>query len=300
MHQADNPEFESFIGFACPTCGFGNQDVIGVPRTNHHPAKTADRVTEQDHEYICGRCLQRLRLKVRNLSGRVAVAVVDFPSVKVDASDAYWAEEAEALGINPWEMPAEPYEIFANTVKDVLDVIESPDAEFFGKTLARMAFIQLFAAIEAFLTDTLLTRIFDDRDRLGRVLVGVKDVQGIKVSLADVLANPDIVRQMVAEAVHKVSFHNFAKTDSIWNIAFGHSIFKDEEVKERLLRYVAIRHDCVHRNGKSEDGTERREVDYEFVREVAHSFEGTALFIEGKFEGEAFETGLLDEDEARF
>lgn len=298
MHNAENPEFESFIGFACPTCGFGNQDVIGVPRANHQPAGTADRVTEQDQQYICNRCLQQLRLKVRNLGGRVAVALVDFPNVTVEASDAYWAEEAEALGINPWEIPAEPYEIFANTVKDVLEVIKSPDAEFFGKTLARMAFIQLFAAIEAFLTDTLLTRILNDRDRLGRVLVGVKDLQGIKVPLADVLANPDIVRQMVAEAVHKMSFHNLAKTDAIWNIAFGHSIFKDEAVKERLLRYVTIRHDCVHRNGKSEDGTERREVDYRFIREVAHSFEGTALFIEGKFEGVDFEAGLRGDEDA--
>jgi len=219
---------------------------------------------------------------------------MDFPEVEVKASQAYWSGDAEAFDFGILDFLRQPYDNLVDTIEDVLEVIRSPHAEFFGSTLGRMAFIQLFAAMEAFLTDTLLERVLTDRDRLARVLAGVNDLKAVKLSLSDILADPEIVQHKVAEEIHKMSFHNFNKTDAVWNVAFGHSIFKNQQVRERLLRYVGIRHDCVHRNGKSEEGIVSP-VDFSLVREVAHHFKGTALYIEGQFEGTDFEAGLLDE-----
>lgn len=294
MHQSHGPEFESFISFTCPTCGSLNQDVIGVPAMMAVSQAAEPRIGEQEQSHACGRCVRLFRLNVRNLGNRVVVKLVDFPSLEVKASQAYWSEESEALGIDIGESLKDPYGHFADTVADVREVIRTPHAEFFDRTLSRMALIQLFAAMEAFLTDTLLARVLDDRARLTRLLAGVKDLQSLKLTLADVLADPDIVRHTVADAMQKLSFHNFSKVDAIWNVAFGHGIFKNDATRQRLLRYVPIRHDCVHRNGRTEDGSQRVEVDFALVREVADQFEGTALFVEGQFEGEDFDTGVLD------
>lgn len=293
MHQFSHPGFESFMSFTCPGCGQLNQDVIGVPAMSDDFV-TSQSINEQFQAYICGRCLQPSRLRVRNLGKRIIVQLPDFPAVQVHASEAYWADEAEAMGIAEWEIPKEPYARLIETIDDVLEIVRSPHAEFFNKTLPRMAFIQLFSALEAYLTDTLLARVLNDPERLGRMLAGVKELQAIKLSLADVLADPDVVRRTVTETVNKMSFHNLNKTDAVWNVAFGHGIFKHGEIRERLLGYVDVRHDCVHRNGKSRDGVERTEVDYGFLRDVAHYFRGTVLYIEGRLDGDDFEDGMLD------
>jgi hypothetical protein len=289
MHQFYEPEFESFITFTCPICDSANQDVISVPRENWEGDTFEDRIAESEQTYTCSRCMIPLKLLVKNLGNRIVVNIIDYPEVKVIASQAYWSEEAEATGIAPWQIPeTEPYNIFNDTMRDVLEVIQSSHADFFGKTLPRMAFVQQFSAVEAYLSDTLLRRVMEDDAVMHRMLAGVNDLRDIKLPLAEVLANPDIGKQTVAAKINKMMFHNFLKVDAIWNKAFGFSIFRDDGTRERILAFVKIRHDCVHRNGKSEDGKERAEVNFDFVREVAHYFELTVLHIEGQFEGESF------------
>lgn len=295
MHQYDKPEFESFISFTCPTCKSSNQDVIGVPMGNWGGKTYEDRIGKAEQTFICARCLTTFKLSVSNLSNRVVVKIIDHPNVKVTASEAYYTEEAEVMGIAPWETPeTDPYNIFDDTMKDVLAVIQSPHADFFGKTLSRMAFIQQFAALEAYLSDTLLSRVITDPEVLKRLIAGTPELSTLKLSLADVVTYPDIGKKTVVNAVNKISFHNLTKTDAIWNKAFGHSIFREDETRNKMHSFVAIRHDCVHRNGKSEDGKERTEVDFDFVRDVDELFTRTVLHIEGKFEGTDF---IADENE---
>jgi hypothetical protein len=39
--------------------------------------------------------------------------------------------------------------------------------------------------------------------------------------------------------------------------ALGSTIFPDEDTKKSLMRFLPIRHDCVHRYGRDHEGTER-------------------------------------------
>lgn len=294
MHLFSGHEFESFITFTCPVCKDEIQDVIGVPSDQSGAETFEDRIAEAEQEYICGRCLSPFKLLVKNLGNRITVTLIGLPNVGITASQAYWTDEVEALGFMPWEMlDIDPYSNFFDTIRDVLEVIQSPHVAFFGKILPRMAFIQLFAALEAYLSDTLLRRMMDDETVLTRMLAGVKDLQDVKLPLSQIIADPEIGKKTAAATIRKLMFHNFMKVDAIWNKAFDFSIFRNEGARSKLLTLVNIRHDCVHRNGKTETGTQRTEVDFDFVREVARQFENTVLHIQGRFEGEDW----LEDDE---
>ncbi|VWX51754.1 hypothetical protein [Novosphingobium sp. 9U] len=286
MNIALQPEFESFISFTCPKCSAENRDVISVPTADWDDEDQGPVERLQSH--ICGRCLMQHRLLVKNLKDRIIIKLVEFPRVEVSASQAYWSEGSEE-GIYPWELPNDDaYDVFMLAMKDVLELTESPHAEFFKKTLARMAFVQLFAALEAYLSDTLLTRVFDDNELLKRVVAGVKGMKELKFTLADIVGNPDFVKHTVASALNKISFHNLITTNENYNIAFGFSIFRNDDERRRLVEAVEIRHDCVHRNGKTVDGKERDEVHFGYVRLIAMLFENMVLHIEGGIHGENF------------
>ncbi|MBT2246322.1 hypothetical protein JQK15_22710 [Sphingobium sp. BHU LFT2] len=297
MHSDYEPDFESFIIFTCPTCKAEEKNTIPVPAAEWDAEADAARLVERESEYICGNCLHTHPLIVRNLNQRITVKLVAAPLVDVKASKAFWSEEADATGTRPWEAPEDKaFNIFHTTHGDAMEVLESPHAEFFEDILSRMTFIQLFAALEAFLTDTLLSRALKSDEILSRLLAGVKDLQAIKVPLSDILADPDIVRHRVSGTIHEMSFHNLVKTDVIYNVAFGFSIFPDEKYKHSLLQFIPIRHDCVHRNGKTEDGKAREEVDYSFVRRVAGAFDIMVRHIESELNGVDY---LTDEERTK-
>ncbi|EJU15110.1 hypothetical protein LH128_00472 [Sphingomonas sp. LH128] len=291
------PEFAAFIEFTCPICKAPEKNTIPVPAPAVDEETDTAVVQEYRHVYFCGNCLHSHSMLVRNLNQRISVQLVEAPDSEVKAGKAFWTGEFEDAGDAQWRLPEDAaYDSFDATLADVREVLESPHAEFFQDTLSRMAFIQIFAALEAYLSDTLLSRAVRDSSVLTRLLAGVTELKGIKVSLADIHADPDIVRKTVARTITAISFHNLMKVDGIYNVGFGFSIFEDPTIMPSMLAMVPLRHDCVHRNGRSEDGTVREVVNFGLVRRALQLFEIMVRHIESELNGVDY---LTDDERTR-
>jgi len=66
-----------------------------------------------------------------------------------------------------------------------------------------------------------------------------------------------------------ILYHNLAKVDVLYNIAFGVRILNLASDKPTLFKAVMLRHDCVHRNGFDKNGNELKVFTKAFVQDAA-------------------------------
>ncbi|MGX1495567.1 hypothetical protein ACSSV1_000588 [Labrenzia sp. MBR-25] len=270
MAIIDEDEYASLVSFECERCCADVRDVILMPSHSLVERDENRLSTQGEADILCSGCSKKYRLEVRNSSGRVFARVNGHPTLPVACSGPFHPEELDEFGCLLWEIPDTPSDYLVDALKDVEEVIKTKDAIFYARPLSRMAFIQQFAALEAYLADTLTKQVLENSETLSRALTGVKELKDIKLTLADIVAEPDIVKVTVAKVLREMLYHKFMKVDAIWNITLNFSLFPSEELKKRMLNYELIRHDCVHRNGKDKDGNERTEVDFNFVAQMAN------------------------------
>ncbi|MCO8029939.1 hypothetical protein NI454_08220 [Brevundimonas diminuta] len=289
----DEDGYATFALFRCQNCERDVHDVIFVPKSSSAARDAHGLSTQGQAEIMCGWCTTDYRLDVRNATGRVFAQIVGFPKIPVTCTGAVHRDELDDLRL-PWEVKDTPAESLVDALKDIEEVIRSQDAIFYSKPLSRMALIQQFAALEAYLADTITNQVLENPEALRRALVGVDALKDIKLPLAEVAANPDIVKVTVARTLRSMLYHNFAMVDAIAKIALECSIFPSPEVKQRMFQCAPIRHDCVHRNGRDRDGKEHTHLDFDFVLRVGEDLHAMMIHIEDTLTG--FLSGEDDPD----
>lgn len=121
--------------------------------------------------------------------------------------------------------------------------------------------------LEAYLADTLTNQVLKNADVLLKVVKEVKGLAEEKVTLTQVAADPELVAKMVANYLRDLLYHNLKKIMEIWKVTLGHSIFPDKDLTSRMFKAAEIRHDCVHRNGKTKEGA-KHDINSAFVKQV--------------------------------
>lgn len=294
MIITDEDGYATFALFRCPACAAEVHDVIFVPRSSSFPRDEHGLSTQGEADIMCGWCTADYRLEVRNTTGKVFAQVIGFPKVAVTCTGAIHRDELDDVQL-PWDIENTPSDSLVDALKDIEEVIQATDAIFYMKPLSRMAFIQQFAALEAYLADTLTQQVLENPEALSRSLSGLDVLKDIKLSLADIAANPDIVKITVAQTLRDILYHNFQRVDAIWRVALEFSIFPDSDVKRRMFSCLPIRHDCVHRNGRDKDGKEHADVNFEFVLQVGEDVHAMMMHIE-----DALARYLADDEDPAF
>lgn len=280
MIITDEDGYATFAQFKCQTCAAQVRDIMFVPSSSSLQRDEHGLSTQGEADIMCGRCTAEYRLEVRNSTGRVFARVIGFPKVAVTCTSAVHRDELNDLH-SLLDFENRPSHGLVDALKDIEEVIRAADAIFYVKALSRMAFIQQFAALEAYLADTLTQQVLENPEALRRSLSGLDLLKDIKLSLPDIAANPDIVKVTVAQALRDLVYHNFQRVDAIWRIALEFSIFPDPDVKRRMFSCLPIRHDCVHRNGRNKDGKEHPQVNFDFVSQVGDDVHAMMMHIEG-------------------
>lgn len=249
---------------------------IEVPETDWTGDNTDERFTQSQEDVFCSHCNEGYLLEVQNSDGRVAVWIVGHEEQDVSATDAYMTEP----DLNDLPEPGDIAVNILSTLADVRLVVKAAEPSFYKATVHRMAFIQQFAALEAYLSDTIVTQVLEKPWVLAASLKGIEELKDMKLSIAEVNADPDIVRRTVASHLRDLLYHNFAKVMEIWKVTLNFPLFSDRDLQVRMFKSVPIRHDCVHRNGKDKSGAERTEVDDAFVKQVDEDITAMVRHIE--------------------
>ncbi|WGI73338.1 hypothetical protein QC756_13285 [Sinorhizobium meliloti] len=151
------------------------------------------------------------------------------------------------------------------------------------KAVPRMLLAQYFSAIEAYLSDRLIGLISSDDAALASLVKNNIEWRDEKISVAELAANPNALKEWVKKRLLDLIYHNFTKIDMYYRNSLGSTIFPDTDSKTTLMRFLPIRHDCVHRYGRDKDGNERNITDVE-LDELSGALQAVVRHVESAFE----------------
>ena len=141
------------------------------------------------------------------------------------------------------------------------------------ETFYKMTYAHAVTLMESFLADSVRSLILSDDKYFQNAICKVEDLKDIKYSLRDIVKQQDGARGFAIKELSGVMYHNIPKVREILKSVLGQPIFIDIS---DVCRITTLRHDIVHRDGKTTDGTLIK-VDKEIALEA---IAGVELFVD--------------------
>ena len=262
-------QFETDVHFECPACEKHASTSVAVPEPNWGAAENMSDLTSEDQtEVTCNECGTVFPAYVFNSAGSCDVTLDDYPDTVIHADMAFFSPPDEDEWTD-FDIPAEPYDIFMASYHHTGDILAEHGGENGSHLVNRMVFAQQVSALEAYLGDTLKNRVAEKTDAMLRLLEADKELGKKRFGLAEIAANPELVGAAVAEYLRSVLYHNLPKVDFLYRAALDVTVLRSDEDKEKLLKAIIYRHDCVHRNGMDNDGVALTVFTKQYVQEIA-------------------------------
>ncbi|MBP2238101.1 hypothetical protein J2Z31_004628 [Sinorhizobium kostiense] len=280
----------------CPVCG-----VPCEAWPERMPVAISDVEGEADitgeFEIECDECGQTTDVTVTaHLLGWTA-HVSGNPSHEVqvnhyDYGDDQWLEDLE-----PEPHPYTNYRAAISEWHSLLKELgEAGDAS--GRN--RMLLVQLFSILEAYLSDAVISLVYNNSEILNAIVAWHPELKEEKVSLASVAANPHLVRDTIVSRLRKTQFHRFEHVNGMLRAAIRHPILPaDKETRGEVLRAAKIRHDCVHRNGRDQEGNLVTGITGRYLWDLAGVFDDMVNKLHRRIEEEedSRRIALLEQNE---
>lgn len=168
-----------------------------------------------------------------------------------------------------YDVPADPFTVFMSSYHHTGDLMADLGKEDGRYLVNRLIFSHQITALEAYLGDTLMNAVATNTDALQRLVDADEELGKQRFTLAEIRKEPGLVERKVREHLRTTLYHNLAKVDVLYGIAFGVRILHLTDKKAELFHAVMLRHDCVHRNGFNKDGQELSTFSPDFVRGTA-------------------------------
>ena len=275
--------YSSDISFICPECSEQIALTVHVPEPNWAGDNAEERMVEDETEVTCPECSTTFAISVWNTDGAVHAQFAEHPDAAIDASTGYDAlpdyDEDYWLGV-----PPKPYEVFRTAMKDGHDIIASTGHDVMTVAANRMVLVHFFGALEAYLSDTLLNGVLNDSDALAAIVTKDKNLIGVRITLKEILSDPDCVKRKVTDYLRGLSYHNFSLVKEIYKAALGLDIFPDPNIEKTLMTSLPVRHDCVHRNGQTKEGESRTGIVRPYVVKIGVAMFAMATSIENRMD----------------
>ncbi len=234
----------------------------------------------------CSVCDRHFKVGIKN-TGAGLVAELDNESTPVSVIDDPIGHPDDEWAVEAYQrenLPRDPGLIFKFATYDIdyiaSEIEHSPNGSI--QALYRMLLVQYFSAIEAYLSDRLITLVLDDTKAMSALVKGNKEWVADKISVVELASNPDAFRDWVHNRLRELMYHNFVKIDQYYRGALGSTIFPDEATKKVLMEFVPVRHDCVHRYGRDHDGRERT-ISKADLEKLGGALEDMVAYLEALF-----------------
>ncbi len=280
--------YKSDISFTCPACNEQVSTSIDVPEPDWTADRASDMVGQDDTEVECPECDALFSAFVLNRGGDCVVTLHEYPQTRLEASMGYY----DGPDDEPWadySVPANPYAVYLDSHHETGDLL----AEHGGEGMCvvnRMIFAQQISALEAYLGDTLINGALDD-EAVQRLLVNDAELAKLKYTLAEVLANPELVKTAVKSYLKSIIYHKLPKVRAVYKIVYEVDLFAmmNDGDKEAIIKAIEYRHDCVHRNGRDNDGNLLEVFTKEYVQRTADTIRRLVVNIQKTISAPSFD-----------
>ena len=281
-------ETQTTVSFTCPLCNGAVKTMADAPPVEWGSAEYASDIFSEDQtEVTCNHCDTEFVVRVQTTSNGCEVTLDEYPDTVVEAGYPFDTEPDDAW--DDQDVPASPYDHFVDAYHHLGHILaqvndQGHDIQIPSSSLAilnRMVFTQGIAAMEAYLGDALKNGVLGDSAATRKMLVEDKDLSKISISLADIAANPMIVRDTVSKHLSNLIYHKLAHITELYRVAFGISMWPNKDTSGKLFAAINLRHDCVHRNGKDKEGNELTSITREYVNDILDAARAMVVHIEG-------------------
>jgi hypothetical protein len=183
--------------------------------------------------------------------------------------------------------PADPYTVYMDSLYQTGDLLADHGNDDGHYLLNRMIFSHQITALEAYLGDALLRAVLANQEAMNRLMANDKDLLQKKFTLAQIAADPDLVKNNIQRHLRSILYHNLDKVDALYRIAFDVKILDLVSDTPTLFKAIKLRHDCVHRNGFDSNGIKLNVFTIQFVQDTASAIMAFVTKIETEMRAKA-------------
>ena len=119
--------------------------------------------------------------------------------------------------------------------------------------ILRLLYVNVITALETYLSDKFMSAIDGDEKLLRRFIETTPEFKNRKFSLSDVFSVHESIKKDAETHLVEVVWHRLDRVGPMFRDTLGIPFPAD---MSELYKALIVRHDCVHRNGKTKDGQE--------------------------------------------
>ncbi|WP_375453130.1 hypothetical protein [uncultured Nostoc sp.] len=120
------------------------------------------------------------------------------------------------------------------------------------KTLRRHIYVGVIACLETYLSDAFINTVLSNKEYFSSFFTSFKDFKEQKLGMNELLDVANKAEEIAKKAMLEVLYHNLPKVSKMYEATLNIVFPNFSEIQKAVL----IRHDLVHRNGKTKDGKE--------------------------------------------
>jgi hypothetical protein len=125
-----------------------------------------------------------------------------------------------------------------------------------------MLFSHAITAMVTYLCDAFYQAIMQDDRLIERLMTTNAEFTERKYALSELIGWSGQIRQRVTKYLSEMMWHNLFKVRPMYDNVLG---VKFPDSMDEAQRDIAIRHDCVHRNGRTKDHKHHRFLERDLI-----------------------------------
>lgn len=145
------------------------------------------------------------------------------------------------------------YHNFSGAISNIEKLLDTKVADSVSHYLLRLLYVNVITALETYLSDAFISTVLNDPKLMRRLIESTPEFQTEKIPLSKVFAAVDTAKQRARTHLVDLVWHHIARVKQMYRATLDIEFPAD---LGHIFKAVNIRHDIVHRNGKSTDGKE--------------------------------------------
>jgi len=188
--------------------------------------------------------------------GHVSEEAIDELVTELESECYEWSGKISSEGYDDYfySVIYDNYE-FTETLKNNLNIIKGLLRIDFPHDLEQhmynMLFVNVITILETFLSDAFIGTVLKDKQLLRDFVRLNPDFSERKFTLNEIFDRFDNIEKEVKSYLLELIWHNLAKVQKMYSSVLHIDFPKDMNL---IYKAIAIRHDIVHRNGKTKSG----------------------------------------------
>lgn len=214
-------------------------------------------------------------------SGLVSEALISGLAEELNQISYKWTghpeyDEADEYLFSSIAQTTEHYSAFLSAIENIERLIKMRIKDPEKNLLLKLLYVNVITAVETYLSDVFISSVGNDSKKLRKFIESTPDFKNEKISFSGVYEAVEQAEKKAKAFLMDVVWHHLHRVKPMFKSTLGVEFPKKSD---KLFKAVLVRHDLVHRNGKSKEGSDH-EISKEKVKEIISEAKNFAKSIE--------------------